>query len=376
MIGDEWRIDHIRGFFAGLRRRRKSFAHFNEADFLSVLTFTCNLWEIPYPPKQLVKYFLIHPIISSLLFELARNLPREEFDELDPLLDSRHSKRPGPFVQLRELHANGSYPNIEFSRGNCHFIINHGYPYLITYNAGPGSHSASEVAWATKNEIRFAAAVSCASTKGYHSFIFGYPTGLELSYEYFSGVPHHQRHTFLIEWSRLHDSFDRSEGRYSRFVKPDFTVYQFTPFSEAIRDFNGLFDTIRISDNLMLRTLSYYVKSTMLWANPVFGEEASGNALFAIEGCLLLLQRKEGEQSRNINLQKLEAIFAKRFPRGEESFEYIRDAYDKRIELVHPAPKWGTDWSPYLQVDDVFDYQHTVKFLMNFILLDRVLEDI
>jgi hypothetical protein len=346
----------------------------SKRDLQAILDFSCDHMELPSPPAALRRYFLFPPFIHFLLDQLIRQLPRETSRTYDPLLGFFRTNRAGPFIQFRELQVYGFYPNIEISRGNCHYIIRQGYPYLITYNAGPASFPDSEVAWITKNELRFALSVALASQSNFHHLSFGYPMGVHVPYKYYASIPKSQQHAFLIEWARFHDASTPMGHIFGRLTKPDFTAFNYSQFSDAVVPFKKIFDSVHLSDDLLLRTASFFVKANMLWMNPVFGEDAAANTLFAIEGCLLLLQRKHGKQARQIDLRFLKTLFIDKFSYGEGSFEAIREAYDKRIELVHVAPKWGTKWSPYLMADDFYAYRDAVKSFLNYVLIDRLLE--
>jgi hypothetical protein len=340
----------------------------------AILDFCLEYLEMPSPPKALRRHFLFPPFVHFLLTEIIRQLPREKSTDYESLLNKFNFRRVGPFIQFRELQVFGIYPNMEISRGNCYYIIRQGYPYLVTYNAGPASFPDSEVAWITKNELRFALSIACASQSKIHHFNFGYPKGFQVPYSYYVTIPKNQQHEFLIEWARFQNASRPIGHIYGRSTKSDFTLFDYSRFSDAIQAFNKIFDSIHLSDDLLLRTASFFVKANMLWMNPVFGEEATANALFAIEGCLLLLQRKHGKQAKQIDLKFLKTLFIDKFPYGEDSFEATREAYNKRIELVHAAPKWGANWSPYLEVDDFYAYRDAVKYFLNYVLIDRLID--
>lgn len=124
-----------------------------------------------------------------------------------------------------------------------------------------------------------------------------------------------------------------------------------------------------------MRTSSYFIKAILLWSNPVFGEDAIANVCFGLEGCLFLIQRKHGNRGAKINLAQLETIFEKVFPSGTELFEFITEAYEKRISIVHPLPRWGAEWSPPLYAADYYEYLDICKSLLNYVLIERIIEE-
>jgi hypothetical protein len=62
-------------------------------------------------------------------------------------------------------------------------------------------------------------------------------------------------------------------------------------------------------------------------------------------------------------------------PRGEELFEYMREFYDKRNELVHAETDWGAEWPIPLNGEDLTESIELCRKLLNFILIDRWIED-
>ena len=149
--------------------------------------------------------------------------------------------------------------------------------------------------------------------------------------------------------------------------------FQFNNFNN-ITDFNNIYDNIDEKDQLLLRTLFYFVKSSMLWNNRCFGEDAISNVLFSIEGALLLLQRKNGYSEKNINREALTEIFLNTFNNGKELFEFIQEGYDKRISIVHANPKNGAEWSPFLMADDYYEFYNILRMLLNYIIIDKIIE--
>lgn len=188
-------------------------------------------------------------------------------------------------------------------------------------------------------------------------------------------IPEPDRIRFLAEWARIHEHFSPIGGYFGRPYRQDFTSYQFVPYTDSLPEFERFFDAFQLNDDLTVRTSSYFVKAAMLWMNPVFGEEAIANVFFCLEGCLLLIQRKAGLSPTQINLEELRKIFAGTFSRGDELFEFIEEAYAKRIELVHAAPAWGVAWSPWLSAEDYYEYLSVSKNLLNYVMVNRILED-
>jgi len=112
----------------------------------------------------------------------------------------------------------------------------------------------------------------------------------------------------------------------------------------------------------------------MLWDNRNFQEEAIANVFFCLEGCLHLIQEKHGVHQTGLDLDRLRKIFSNNFRNGESLFDFIVEAYEKRIAIVHAKPFGCSEWSPFLLADDFYEYFQIARELMNFILINRILE--
>ena len=112
----------------------------------------------------------------------------------------------------------------------------------------------------------------------------------------------------------------------------------------------------------------------MLWANKSFAEDAIANLLFAIEGALLLLQKKHGVDPKRIDPKALLAIFEEIFDNGKKIFTFIQNGYDKRIQIVHANPKSGPCWNPRLSEKDYDSYYDIAMMLLIYIITEDVVD--
>lgn len=362
-------------FFQGLDQKLQG-ETLSRRDSDHVLRSCLDFLGLPVPDRPLYQYFVHNQIIAFLLHQLAvKSLSPEDYSKYEHLLDAFRQVRFRSFVQYRELDVNGIYPNLTIARRGARYIINQGYPILITSNHSSEYIPSSEVAWITRNELRFATSVVCAATDRMFYLFISYPGGVRVDHEHLKTVPPAHRTSFLAEWTRIQNYFSPINGLFSRTPKRDVTGYEFGPFEKYLTTFDQLYNAFHIQDQLLMRTASCFVKAILLWTNPVFGEDAIANVFFSLEGCLFLIQRKHGNREAKINLDQLKAIFGKTFPHGENLFEFITEAYDKRISIVHPLPRWGAEWSPFLSAEDYYDYLRICKSLLNYVLINRIIED-
>jgi hypothetical protein len=363
-------------FFQGLDQKLQRGSSLSKRDSDHVFRSCLDFLGLPVPDRPLYQYFLNSQFIAFLLHQLAdKSLPPEHYTKYDNLINTLRQERFRSFIQYRELDVNGIYPNLTIARRGARYIINQGYPILITSNHSSEYIPSSEVAWITRNELKFATSVACAAADRTFYLFISYPGGVRVDHEHLKAVPAAHRTPFLAEWTRIQNYFSPTNGLFSRTPKRDITGYEFGPFEKYLPEFDELYSAFHIRDQLLMRTASCFVKAILLWTNPVFGEDAIANVFFSLEGCLFLIQRKHGNTEKKINRTQLKAIFEKTFPRGEELFEFITEAYDKRISIVHPLPRWGSEWSPFLSADDYFDYLHICKSLLNYVLMERIIQD-
>jgi hypothetical protein len=86
------------------------------------------------------------------------------------------------------------------------------------------------------------------------------------------------------------------------------------------------------------------------------------------------MQKKFGDNSTKLNRKLLRDGFIKNWQNGENLYDFIEEAYYKRISLIHPEPDWGANWKPFLMADDFYDYFNICRELLNFILIERKVE--
>ena len=276
-------------------------------------------------------------------------------------------------IKVRILGQEGNYPNLELIKNKSTYSFRHGVPILITNENGKDYFiNSSEISFLNIRELRFAASINLTSNIPYLKFYFNDLYVIYLNERALIGLNNNDIINLLFELlliKKREIDFTSSFPGNGFYLSP----FQFNNFNN-ITDFNNIYDNIDEKDQLLLRTLFYFVKSSMLWNNRCFGEDAISNVLFSIEGALLLLQRKNGYSEKNINREALTEIFLNTFNNGKELFEFIQEGYDKRISIVHANPKSGVEWSPSLMADDYCEFFDISRMLLNYIIIDKYIE--
>jgi hypothetical protein len=335
-----------------------------------------DLLGYPHPSDRLLRAFC-HPSVASLFVEsLWQRLPHNSRLGRRPeaLAHKLYRRRANDaVVKGRILGPLGTYPNIEVDFGSVQYVPLHGIPLLITSEEHDVDEY-TELAYLSEPELAAASAISLAEVTPLFHLFFESGNEIALAKASLEGLSESERHVLFYELLAFNI---RPQREREIFQPPTSTLtpgqYAFHPFG-CIKEAAALFAAFPQDDQLLLRTAFMLQKASMLWLNRVFSEDAVANVFFALEGCLLLLQRKSGGSDSQIDLALLTKLFNDLFERGEELFDFIKEAYDKRIEIVHPSPASGANWQPFLLADDYYEYFHIVRQLLNRILIDRIID--
>jgi hypothetical protein len=312
----------------------------------------------PHPPYPFLRAFC-HPSIFSIFVEsLWQQLRpnRAKNREADALTKAFFRSRPkGILVKGRVLGPLGSYPNTIIEFDTVQYVPLHSVPLLITMEkTDPENHI--EIGYLSKWELIAATVINLAGlSPGFH-FYFQSGNARTIARESLEGLSFAERQTIFYELLSLNIKPHRAKNIFQPCTSTLSTVqYSFTPFT-FYKEAMALYAAFKPTDHLLLRTAFMLQKARMLFFNQVFFEDAVANVFFSLEGCLLLLQRKYGGSDTKIDLKLLTELFNQRFNNGPELFEFIKEAYEKRVEIVHPSPRSGANWQPYLVPDDYYEY--------------------
>ncbi len=371
----------IISFFEKSKERFSKKEILSPSDIEHLFMSSLDLLNTTYPNQVLLKYFLQPDIAQLILYELnnsglssieSRNAIQNDLSEIIKKFPRKKSKR---FIKFRILDKYGIYPNCDSSREGIQYININQIPTLQTtnyYSSEQQFTNYSEVSWITRKELQAATCILLAPKHGKPLLYFSDYNYTELSEENLEDVPKDLRSYFLLELVQFQNRFKPLNNAYiERETLQDVTAFRFFNFKESISDFHKLVDNFSIRDHLLMRTANFLIKSSMLWGNRTFGEEAVTNIFFAIEGCLHLLQKKHGDSSTKLNRKLLKKVFKENISHGENLYDFIEEGYYKRISLVHAEPDWGAEWSPFIMADDFYEYRNICIELLNFILIDR-----
>jgi hypothetical protein len=334
--------------------------------------------DLPAPEPRLTQYFCNGEILRHLCQVL--HIPQAEpLSELIHRVARFGRSRNATFLRVRRLSGKGEYPNLELSSGRAHYVIRHATPYLITINSAREESKysdGSELSDWTRHETRLAAALSCTEFGRFTIYLTEY--GRDLPLKSIGHVKPELRADFAIAYAMLLSHSDGFDGRYysrrdTANVIPEFN--DFRPFYLLAELFASRF---LVSHPLLLRTASHYLRATMLWRAEGHTEDALARLLFALEGCLLLMQETHGGRTDRLDRRHLRALFAQTYVRGEGLYDFIEDATGwggTRARIVHPQLAVTEGWTPYLSADDYFEYASIVRALLMYLVTGETFYD-
>jgi hypothetical protein len=263
----------------------------------------------------------------------------------------------------------------EIKRGKVWYKNFNSRPSIITLNKIDSEKKYSNdswIYWISRTELKFATSL-ILSDSGTQLFPYFNPYDtISLNYEDVKDIPNEKIYYFLNRWMDIKNVFIQPDGNmFNRNPRPDISAYSYSNFDAKKSGFNNIFDAFSIRDHLLMRTSNYLLKALMNRRNLLFQEEAILNSFFALEGSLHLLQRKYGDKSTKLNRELLRDVFKNKLtflPQGEGTYEFIEEGYFTRISLVHPQPRWGAEWNPYVDSEDFRDYFGISKMILAWVL--------
>lgn len=338
--------------------------------------------ELPLPNVELRGYFINIETISELFIQTFnshyldpddRKMFAENFDKVHKLLKIPRSKH---FYQFRILGDLGYYPNTDFKRASSEYSIVNFKPTILTrnnYEVESQYGNYSTISWITRNELKFNASLICSIGQGWGFLFFENANSISLDENTVQQLPKSLRNYFLLETLQMLNSLKSpKQSFYSKESTSINQSYDYFKFDEHLKNFELAFDKFSITNHLLLRTSNHLSKAVMLDRNKFYKEEAVTNIFICLEGCLHLLQKKWGDAKPALNLKLLEEKFKAELD-DENLFGFIKEAYDKRISLIHPEPKWGSQWTPYIDFHDFFDYFKIRRYLLHYYLTGNLI---
>lgn len=381
---NDYKKKKVTELLIGLISRFEKKSTITHKDLKETLKIIFGTIGFPFPSSDTFDYYAQTGIVREIILDIHNSdyidveIRRKIWEQFSSLLKLLPEKRTGEELRFRILGNQGTYPIDEIKRNKTWFCNFGTRPNLLTINRIESEdqfRNDSWLYWVSRRELKFATSLILAAP--YNSFFpyFNPYDTISLNYSYIKDIPQDKLIIFLNQWLDIKNFFIKPDNQtFTRSPKPDLATYSYEKFDVISSGFNKIFDSFSIRDHLLMRTSNYLLKALMNRKNLLFQEEALLNAFLALEGSLHLLQKKYGDHSQKLNRVLLRSVFKNEIsylPDGEETYEFIEEGYTTRISLVHPEPKWGAKWNPYVHPSDFREYFGLSKLILNWTLAER-----
>jgi hypothetical protein len=154
--------------------------------------------------------------------------------------------------------------------------------------------------------------------------------------------------------------------------------YRFNEYAEFRHERKlEIFESIDLSDNLMMRGLGALLKANMLRHHQEFLESACMSLWIAMEASLRIIQRALRETGIETPTPKDAGEFVdSAFENEFDSDGYFADFYKDRIKTIHPESRFGVYPAAPLAADDFYDLQEMLAPLYDFLITGYVPEEL
>lgn len=218
------------------------------------------------------------------------------------------------------------YPRITFHRHNALYRATDALVYSVVPSEEPNEYGFSEIGWADVGEIRLWGALAFAIEEGQGFYSF-HPIEDREEEETTDGSM----------WAENLDVdlADRYAQRLAaKMPKQDYHLHWVIPQEFEVA---ALYDALLQADNVLLRGVSCYLKSHLLWRYGLFAEEMGINLYIALEAGLAVLRRRmSAAAGRDVPYHDVFDFIRRTFAYGDPLVEYWQDCRDDRNMLMHP----------------------------------------
>ncbi|GMW05076.1 MAG: hypothetical protein AMXMBFR85_10570 [Dehalococcoides mccartyi] len=138
-----------------------------------------------------------------------------------------------------------------------------------------------------------------------------------------------------------------------------------------------IYNSIKISDNLLLRGIYTLLKARLCVSTPpyAFMEEAFMNLRIAGEAAMECIKQHLSYQGNsNPSMPNVYEYIKQHAAHGDCLTSYLEELHESWIMTKHPSSKFGEFWAPSLSADDVYEQFDIISVLYKHILLSEVIQ--
>ena len=137
-----------------------------------------------------------------------------------------------------------------------------------------------------------------------------------------------------------------------------------------------IFDSIDVSDHLMMRGLGALVRAIMLERFTEFLESSAMSLYVAMEASMEIVKEIVcAEGNENPTAKDAGRFLDRIFGCEWEAEGYFEEYYEDRIKIIHPASSFGVFPGAALGVDDVWGLRRSLVHLYDFLVTGNVKEE-
>lgn len=318
-----------------------------------IVSLICEDYNFPYINK-IFSEIILHPFIilkylEYLSWQMLNNIGEDRIKRKTHIYKKLRKLMGKEYIRIRRFNNNGVYCGIPYIENEAGFFFWNDEPILIT-KFNKNQEFEQPYGFPLRQEVRIMSSIAFSLTCGAYSFNLSYDT-YDIPINMLNG-----------EWNFRVDSrvnaviylLDRIENnKLNRYIKYDnLRKYNFSTRGYCLENNKKFYSSFDDKDELVLRTCFMLIKAKMLFdSDRLYFEDACINLFIAIEGTLRLIYKRISNQ-KNFELQPTIEHINNVFPNGEYWEELLRDIYNKRIQIVHPA---ASKWMPELDDDDFYD---------------------
>ncbi|UNK19612.1 hypothetical protein MNQ98_06155 [Paenibacillus sp. N3/727] len=343
-----------------------------------VRTTVINKLGLPSGDRFIYEYASNPLVVIDLVRDLAFKFDWREESKIAFTVLKSIEQSPGSLIRVRKVLPSNYVFGHELKTKNSLYCFANGFPYLITRNSRrhTGETELSELTLGNilREEVKTISSLSLILNYG--------SCNIPINYAY-CDIPEflfHKSKNFNEETpyraaALLHIFSFLQPSRYESALIRD-TKYAFRTEDidfKKIRLYNNNF---KLRDKLALRTAFLLIKSKYLAYSPdyIFMEDACANLFFGLEGCLRLINRRFfGDE--NFNFKKTIQAIERTFSYAPGYSSMLEDAYNLRVNIVHPESKFNDKWFPILYAEDYHENLEMAADLLYFALTGDFLKN-
>lgn len=278
-------------------------------------------------------------------------------------------------ILLRAYMPIGFYPKKAFSIPNSAFVIGDDLIFsAVRFEEVKIEDYYIEREWLKPEEVRLLSALVLAVPVDYGK-VFAYPHPLSYRIEDKGYDLSNKSIIEQIKTDLIH-SLEKEKNKFWKTVDPPPFLggpkYQFNKNAQDLKRQIEIFESIDLSDHLLIRGLGAYIKGDLLSVHHIFHTEACISMHIAMEATLQIILRRlkttmQNPSNKDASLYLGKALNSKYIPE-----KYFEDYYSDRILAVHPSNRIGTFPDAPLSSDDFFDLYEDLKSVYDFLITGNI----